>query len=95
MAGKEERGANFIKGAPVGGQRGDGCICMSRVRAYEHVYCNTDTERAKLARVKATVSIPPPSYAPEYARENASARIVALSHCTLQKYFITTSSLWL
>lgn len=33
---------------------------MSRIRAYEHVYCNTDTERAKLARVKATVSIPPP-----------------------------------
>lgn len=30
---------------------------MSRIRAYEHVYCNTDTERAKLARVKATVSI--------------------------------------
>lgn len=71
---------------------------MSRIRAYEHVYCNTDTERAKLARVKATVSIPSLPYAPP-PRGICTRKCICAHCCTgslqLQKYFIAASSLGL
>lgn len=93
MAG-EGRGAgsNFIKGAPVSGQRG---WMHMHESSDEHVCCNTDTERAKLVRVKATVSISLPLSLPHRPRGicmrkriAASARIVALGQLQLQKYFI-------
>lgn len=62
----------------------------------EHVYCNTDTERAKLVRVKATVSIPPLHLSARNMHEKTQRNICA--HCCtgstqLQKYFIQPRAL--